>query len=453
MSLIEHVAVPSTPCVTPPLLATVGADLEVPVIGGCQVRSVNLDWAATAPALRAVADAVTAALPSYASVHRGAGLPSQASTARYEVARATVGRFVGAREDDVVVFVRNTTDALNLLAAAVPAGGEVLCLDAEHHANLLPWAQGAHRVLPVCRTIAATLTGLREALHERPTALLAITGASNVTGEVLPLGAIVDVAHAAGARVAVDAAQLAPHRGIDLRSCGADYVAFSGHKLYAPFGTGALVGRRDWLDAAAPHLHGGGAVRDVREAATDWLPAPQRHEAGTPNLLGAVALAAACHALCELPAGALEAHEQRLRAQLLAGLAELDGIRVHAIFGGDTDAIGVVAFTVDGFAPGHVAAYLAAEHGISVRDGRFCAHRLLARLGLSGGALRASLGVGSRADDIERLVDALAQLLAGRSVTDYAVREGHWAPVDDDRDLTAWTGEDAVAVAVGCRAV
>jgi selenocysteine lyase/cysteine desulfurase len=309
-------------------------------------------------------------------------------------------------------------------------------------------------VLPVRRTITATLTALREALHERPTALLAITGASNVTGEILPLGAIADLAHAAGARLLVDAAQLAPHRGIDLRSCGADYVAFSGHKLYAPFGTGVLVGRRDWLDAATPHLHGGGAVRDVRAEATDWLPAPQRHEAGTPNLLGAVALAAACRALCELPDGALEAHEERLRSQLLAGLAELDGVRVHSIFGGDTDAIGVVAFTVDGLPPGHVGAYLAAEHGISVRDGRFCAHRLLARLGLPGGALRASFGVGSCTEDVDRLVDALAQLLAGRAAADYAVHGGHWAPVGDDRDLSAWTGEDGDLGAVaGCRPV
>jgi selenocysteine lyase/cysteine desulfurase len=451
MTLIEnHPDAGTTAPSSEPLLPTVGHDLAVPVLGGGTVRYANFDWAATAPALQSVADAVTAALTGYGSVHRGAGLPSQSSTARYEAARTTVGAFVGARPDDVAVFTRNTTDALNLLARAVPAGGEVLVLDVEHHANLLPWAERPHRCLPGEATIAATLDALAAALRERPAALVTVTGASNVTGELLPLDRVVALAHAAGARVAVDAAQLAPHRAIDLAATGVDYVALSGHKLYAPFGAGALIGRRDWLDAAPPHLLGGGAVHDVREDGTDWLPAPQRHEGGTPNLLGAVALAAACDALCRLPEGALEAHESALKERLLDGLAEIDGVRVHRIWADGDEAIGVVAFTVDGFVPGHVGAYLSAEHGIGLRDGRFCAHRLLTRLGLPGGALRASLGLGSTAADVDRLLFALHELVAGRAHAEYAVRDGAWQPLADDRDLSAWLPEAGAAPA-GCR--
>ena len=457
MTLIEHRPYAGTPTdttttATQPLLATVGQDLQVPVLGGGHVRYANFDWAATAPALQAAADAATAALTTYGSVHRGAGLPSQTSTARYEAARAAVGAFSGARpEEDVVVFTRNTTDALNLLASAVPAGGEVLVLDVEHHANLLPWTAGPHRCLEAAPTVEGTITALAAALRERPVALLAVTGASNVTGEILPLHRLVRLAHAAGARVALDAAQLAPHRPLDLAGTGVDYVAFSGHKLYAPFGAGALVGRRDWLDAAPPFLLGGGAVRDVRADDTDWLPAPQRHEGGTPNLLGAVALAAACDALCALATGALEAHEAALRTRLLDGLQSIPGVRTHRIWDDGGDAIGVVCFSVDGFAPGHVGAYLSAEHGIGVRDGRFCAHRLLTRLGLPDGALRASLGLGSTASDVDRLLFALRELVAGHAHSDYATGESGWAPVDDDRDLGAWLPDGSAAPA-GCRA-
>ncbi len=165
---------------------------------------------------------------------------------------------MGARPDDVVIFTRNTTDGLNLLARAVPSGGEVVYLDIEHHADLLPWQRRPHRCVPAAPTMAETVDRLARDLRQRPAAMLAITGASNVTGEVVPLSPIVEMAHERGARVAVDAAQLAPHRLIDISALGADYLVFSGHKCYAPFGAGVLVGRRDWLDEAPAYLAGGG---------------------------------------------------------------------------------------------------------------------------------------------------------------------------------------------------
>jgi selenocysteine lyase/cysteine desulfurase len=427
------------------LLAVAGADLAVPLVTGGTLRYANLDCAASAPALTAVADHVAEVLPFYASVHRGAGYASQVSTALLENARTTVGDFVGARPGDVVVFTRNTTDALNVLAGCLPGWGDVVFLDLEHHANFLPWQRVAHRCVPARRSVEATLEALESALRERPAALLAVTGASNVTGEELPLDRLVRVAHRHGARVVVDAAQLAPHRRIDLDASGVDYVAFSGHKLYAPYGAGVLVGRRDWLDRGTPYLPGGGAVQEVSTTSTTWAPAPARHEGGTPNVLGAAALAAACRVLADLPDGALEVHEAALRERLVRGLALVPGVSVHRVFDDAPSSIGVVTFTVEGYAPGLVAAYLSAEHAIGVRDGRFCAHPLLARLGLEA-AVRASVGVGSRTADVDRLVAAVAALVARGPEWDYAVVDGHWQPTSDPRQLPDWAGPAATAV-------
>lgn len=435
MTLIDPVVPVRT--AAEPLLPVVGAGLGVPVLGGRNRRYVNLDHAATAPALQAVADRVARVLPWSASVHRGAGLPSQGCTALLEQARASIAASCGARASDLAVLTRNTTDALRLLAHVVPAGGEIVSFDLEHHANDLPWRTRDHRLLPTAPTIAATLDRLADALDERPAALVAITGASNVTGELLPIREIVAIAHARGARVVVDAAQLAPHGEVDLAGWGADYVALSGHKTYAPFGAGVLIGRRDWLDAAEPYLPGGGAVRDVRADATDWVEGPARHEGGTPNLLGAVSLAVALRELAALPDGALAAHEGALRRRLLDGLATLPRVHTVQIFDDAPDAVGLVAFTVDGYAPAEVSAFLSAEHAIGVRDGRFCAHQLLARLGLPGGAVRASFGVGSTTLDVDRLLDALHELTTTGPRAAYVPTPTGYAPVDDDRRLPA----------------
>jgi len=414
------------------LPAVVGAHLRVPLVTGGDAPYANLDLAASAPALEDVAAHVTRLLPYYSSVHRGAGYASQVCTGVLEAARGTVGAFLGARADDVVVFGRNTTDALNLLAGAVP--GDVVCLDVEHHANLLPWR--SRRVVTGRPTVAATLAALAAELRTRPAALVAVTGASNVTGEVLPITTIVDIAHAAGARVVLDAAQLAPHRRVDIAAWDVDYVAVSGHKLYAPYGAGAIVGRRDWLDAAPPHLAGGGAVTEVGHDATRWAAAPHRHEGGPPNVIGAAALAQACRTLGPVLAGPGPDHERELLARLDAGLARVPGVTPLRAWADSTDPVAVRSFTVADRPAGYVAAYLSAEHGIGVRDGRFCAHPLLARLcGPSGEALRVSIGLGTTAEQIDRLVDALAALVTRGASWTYAPVDGRWAPTPDPREL------------------
>jgi selenocysteine lyase/cysteine desulfurase len=446
------------------LLPVVGAGLPVPLVTGASVPYANLDYAASAPALRAVAEHLATALPYYASVHRGAGYASQVSTALLENARLCIGRFLGAREDDLVVFTRNTTDALNLLANCVPQGGSVLYLDIEHHANLLPWQRRGDVVLEAAPSLRETLADVEAALARTPTALLAVTGASNVTGQLLPIKKLAEIAHRHGARIAVDAAQLAPHRRVSLTDSGVDYLALSGHKLYAPYGAGVLVGRADWLDAAPAYLAGGGAVREVGIAETDWATGPARHEGGTPNVLGAAALARACEELATVGAATLTEHEDALRRRLLAGLTQLPEISVLSIWteaeptaagSGATaeaeaeaeaevdgsDAIGVVSFTVAGQHAGLVAAYLSAEHGIGVRDGRFCAHPLLAKLGLPGdGAVRASFGVSSTSADVDRLLHALRTLLTEGPAWQYDLFDGRYAPLDDPRALPDFAG-------------
>ncbi|MCG7287876.1 aminotransferase class V-fold PLP-dependent enzyme [Cellulomonas sp. ACRRI] len=440
-----------TSCAETALLPVVGGDTRVPLVDGRSVPYANLDYAASAPALESVAARVVEVLPLYASVHRGAGYLSQVSTALYEASRSTVARFVGARPDDVAVITRNTTDALNLLAGCVPDGGRVLVLDVEHHANLLPWVRsvrGSGRtatILPSAPTVAETLTALRDELARQPYALVTLTGASNVTGEALPIASVVALAQEAGARVAVDGAQLVPHRAFSLADSGVDYVAFSGHKTYAPFGAGALVGRRDWLDAGTPYLAGGGAVRDVRTDRTLWQPAPARHEGGSPNVLGAVALAEACDALSALPAGALVEHERALRERLVDGLAGIPGARVLRLWSDSTDPVGVVAFTLGDHDSGLVAAYLSAEHGIGVRDGRFCAHPLLARVGVTGGAIRASVGVGTTTETVDRLLAGLRAYVTDGPAAEYEVVDGCWTVADDTRPRPAVTGIDAIA--------
>jgi selenocysteine lyase/cysteine desulfurase len=418
------------------LLPVIGGDLRVPLAMGGDTRYTNLDYAASAPALAVVAERVTEVLPLYASVHRGAGYASQVSTGAYEAARDVVAEFVGARPTDEVIFTRNTTDSLNLLASIVP--GETVVLDIEHHANLLPWIAADARVVASADTIDETLALVAAELGRRPAALLTVTGASNVTGEVLPLRRLATLAHRYGTRIAVDGAQLVPHRRVNLLLDGIDYLAFSGHKLYAPFGAGVLVGKSDWLDAGEPYLLGGGAVSSVTLERTEWHSGPARHEAGSPNVLGVAALARAIQELDSLDEPAWLLHESALRDQLVTGLEAVSGVRVLRIFADSADPVGVVSFTVDGVEAGFLATYLSAEWGIGLRHGKFCAHPLLARLGVSAPALRASFGVGSTSEDVDVLLRALVAFRAVGPVARYEKIDGHWGVVDDTRDLPEW---------------
>jgi selenocysteine lyase/cysteine desulfurase len=399
------------------LLPLAGDGLEVPVPGGRLVPYAHFDYAASAPSLLAVQDAVTETLSTYGSVHRGAGYTSQLTTRRYERAREVIGQFVGARERDAVIFTRNTTDAMNLLAHIAPRGTTVVVFESEHHAALLPWERRHRTVrLPLPPTPEAAVLAADEALAAAPVGprLLVVTAASNVTGELWPVAELARVARRNGARIAADVAQLVPHRPVSMTGLDLDYVAFSGHKLYAPYGAGCLVGRADWPRAAAPYLYGGGASAAVGAAGVSWTADPaQRHEAGTPNVAGAVAIAAACEALASRDA--VVAEEVRLLGRLRDGLAGLPGLTQLSLWGPRQPRVGIVAFTVDGWEAGAVARVLSRDYAIGVRDGRFCAHLLVDRLaGCGGTAVRASIGLGTVDEHVDRLLAALA-VLSGAS--------------------------------------
>jgi selenocysteine lyase/cysteine desulfurase len=405
-----------------------GADTEVACVDGRVLRYANLDYAASTPVMADVWAAVEAFVPWYSSVHRGSGVKSQVATAEFEGSREVVARFVGARPGDTVVFVRNTTEAINVLAAALPDGTRVLSSATEHHANMLPWRRHDVRLLPITRTPDELLEHAERALRAERIDLVAVTGASNVTGEVWPVAELAKLAHEHGAELFVDAAQLAPHRAIDMARAGIDHLAFSGHKLYAPFGAGALVGR---LREGTPLLAGGGAIKLVTVDDVIWAPAPDRFEAGSPNTVGVVALAAACRALMTLGMDAVAAHERSLALRMWTGLARVPGLEMLTQWApGSVDRVGVATFNLARYRDPLLAAVLSAEHAIGVRHGCFCAHPLMTHLLAvpeheskhlhtelrAGrrpelpGAVRASLGLGATAADVDRLLAALQEI-------------------------------------------
>ncbi|MBJ7609231.1 MAG: aminotransferase class V-fold PLP-dependent enzyme [Candidatus Dormibacteraeota bacterium] len=445
-----------------------GVDLEVPLADGTTRRYVNLDCAASTPALDAVVSAVNQALPWYSSVHRGAGHLSQVSTRLYESARQAVGDFVGARPDDSVVFVRNTTDAINHLAAClrVPSGSTVLTTEIEHHANMLPWRRlGSVEHLPPPRSAAALLESMDAALRAAAgrVAVVAVTGASNVTGEVMPVGAMAQLAHRHGAIISVDAAQLAPHRTIDMATMDVDCLAFSGHKMYAPFGAGALVVRTALVADAEPLLAGGGAVDFVTVDDVLWTGMPDRLEAGSPNVIGAIALGVAATTLSAAGMERIAGHERELLARADRGLAGLRGVnRLRLWDHPDVDRLGVVTFTVDGMHHALVAAALSAEHAIGVRHGCFCAHPYITQLlGIDAvaadsvrislrrgeragipGAVRASFSIGTTEHDIDVLIGALDELITHGPRLAYRQDEhtGDFLPLGDARTWPRFDG-------------
>lgn len=425
--------------------ATVSDGVGVPTLHHTVVEFANLDHGATAPALVGVAEAAERILRTYGSVHRGAGYASRLTTGWFEEARSEVAHFVGLGEDSHVVFTRNTTDALALLAHVLPDNAQVFVFESVHHAALLPWPAERTTRLSVpsspeaaIATVDAALSRFR-ATSDAP-ALVVITGACNVTGEIWPIGELAAVARSHGARSVVDAAQLAPHRVIDIDAWGVDYVAFSGHKMYAPYGAGVLAGRADWLDAADPYLPAGGASKRVTTDDVEWSEGPARHEGGTPNAVGAIALAAAAAKL-RAHSHAIENHEHRVHGIIRDGLSALPGVKILHVLGSDeepVDGVGVTTFTVDGYDPTLVAQVLADEHGIAVRDGRFCAHLLCdERLGKGATAVRASIGLATTVEHAHRLVAAVRSLVERGPAFEYVHTPGiGWAPVGDERDLS-----------------
>ena len=460
---MQNAASHSTPA-NPLRREIVGVEAVVPLLDGRQVPYVNLDNAASTPALRCVLDAVNELTYWYASVHRGTGYKSQVSTRLYEDARAVVAKFVGADpQEDVIIFGKNTTEALNKLAARFPFGPEdiVLTTQMEHHSNDLPWRARARVDYAGLRPDGSLDMGdLRHKLqmYNGRVKLVTVTGASNVSGYINPIHEIAALAHAHGALACIDCAQLAPHRPIDMQPHGApghlDFVAISAHKIYAPFGSGALVGPRSFFNQGVPEYSGGGTIELVTYDEIKWSDAPERDEAGSPNVIGAVALAAALRYLTAVGMDTVARHEAQLTRYALLRLRELPGIQVFGSRDPErtSERVGVIPFTVEGQQHGKVAAILGYEGGIGVRDGCFCAHPYVVRLMAVEdadfashrqriyqhdrsdlpGLVRMSFGCYNDESDVDRLVDMLDCILKGKTAGDYSVdrRSGGYSLVN-----------------------
>ncbi|MEW2511700.1 cysteine desulfurase [Streptomyces sp. NPDC046870] len=349
-----------------------------------------------------------------AAVHRGAHQLAGEATEAYEQARHAVARFIGAADDEVV-FTKNTTEGINLVAYALGNAGRlgpgdrIVVTEMEHHANLVPWQQLAERTGATLDWFGLTddgrldLSRADELLDER-TKVLALTHQSNVLGTINPVRALADRAHAHGALVVVDGAQSVPHRPVDVGGLGADFLAFSGHKMLGPNGVGVLWGRAGLLAGLPPFLTGGSMIEIVEMDRTTFLPPPQRFEAGVPMTAQAVGLAAAVEYLERLGMAEVAAHEDTLTARALELLAEVPGVRV--VGPADlTDRGSAVSFTVDGVHP-HDVGQVLDERGVAVRVGHHCARPIVRRYGIPA-TTRASFYVYNTLDEVDALVDGV----------------------------------------------
>jgi cysteine desulfurase/selenocysteine lyase len=374
---------------------------------------VYLDNAASTQKPRAVTDAIAACYGEYyANVERGVHTLSQRSTAAREQARETVRRFLNAPSAEEVVFVRGTTEAINLVAASwgrrnVGPGDEILVTELEHHSNIVPWQllceeRGAVlRVAPIDDRGEVILDELERLLSPR-TRLVAVAHVSNALGTVNPVREIAGRAHRVGALVLVDGAQAAPHLALDVQALGADFYAFSGHKVYGPSGIGVLWGRRELLAAMPPWQGGGGMIRDVSFAKTTYAPPPHRFEAGTPAIEAAIGLGAALDYLTALGLPAVAAWESGLLALATERLAAVPGLR---LIGTARNKAAVLSFTMTGIHPHDVGTVLDQE-GIAVRAGHHCAQPVMEHFGVPATS-RASFGLYNTREEVEVLAAAL----------------------------------------------
>jgi cysteine desulfurase/selenocysteine lyase len=378
-------------------------------------RLVYLDSAATAQRPEAVIDAISDFYRSdNANVHRGIYDLSRRATERFEGARAKVAGFINAGSASELIWTRGTTEAINLVAMAwgphhVGEGDEVLVTRMEHHSNLVPWQLLAQRVGATLRYVDVDDEGrLRledyDALLSPRTKLVALNHISNALGTINPVAEIVDRAQAAGAAVLVDGAQGAPHVPVDVQALGCDFYALSAHKMGGPMGIGALWARREILEAMPPYQGGGEMIDRVHDQESTWAEVPHKFEAGTPNVAGAVGMAAAVDFLQALGPDAVERHEARLVEYGLERLRRVDGL---TLFGPPEprDRVAVFSFGLDGVHPHDVATILDAE-GIAVRAGHHCTQPLMRRLSVPA-TTRASCWVYSTTEDLDRLAEGL----------------------------------------------
>lgn len=374
---------------------------------------VFLDSAASAQKPDVVIEAMRdAAYHQYANIHRGLHWMSERTTETYEQVRHDVARLLNASDHREIVFTRNSTEAINLVAhsfgSLLKPGQAVLISELEHHANIVPWlmlrdrAGIELRVAPVNEAGDLDLVAYERLLSDGKVGLVSVTHMSNVLGTVTPAKILADIAHAHGARILLDGSQSVVHRRIDVQEIGADFFTFTGHKLYGPTGIGVLWGRMDLLDAMPPFLGGGDMIQSVSFEQATWAHVPHKFEAGTPAILETIGLGAAIRFVEEIGYDSISAHETQLTRYARSKLGLINGLRV---LGDPEDCGGVISFVMNGTHP-HDLATLLDHLGIAIRAGQHCAEPLVRRLGVHATA-RASFGVYTTTEEIDALLSGL----------------------------------------------
>jgi cysteine desulfurase / selenocysteine lyase len=374
---------------------------------------VYLDNAATTQKPSVVLDALTSYYTSSnANVHRGVHYLSGKATDQYERARASIARFIGAADPREIVFTRNATESINLVAqtwgrANLKAGDEILVSAIEHHSNIVPWymlcaEKGATlRVIPMFDSGQLDMDGFARLLSSR-TKLVAVTALSNALGTVTPIAEITRAAHAAGALVLIDGAQAAYHMPVDVRTLDCDFFALTGHKLYGPTGIGALYGRATLLESMPPWMGGGDMIASVTFDKCTWNVIPNKFEAGTPDIAGAIGLGVAVDYLSRIGMDRIQAYEQELLAYGTAALSKIDGLR---LVGTAPRKASILSFVIDNIHP-HDLGTIVDREGVAIRTGQHCAQPVMDRLGIPATA-RASLAMYNTREEIDALVAAL----------------------------------------------
>ncbi len=378
-------------------------------------RLAYLDSAASTQKPQQVIDAINSFYSeSNANVHRGVYELSERSTELYDQARGTIARLINAPDKRQCIFVRNTTEAINLVANSwgrenLKAGDTIVLTMLEHHSNIVPWQVIAQQVGAKIEYVDIDDAGrlrmdqLRELLASGSVKVVATTQVSNTLGTITPLKEITSLAHDAGAIVVADAAQSVPHMQVDVQDLDVDFLAFSGHKMVGPMGIGVLYGKRDLLEAMPPYQTGGSMIREVHLDHTTWADLPEKFEAGTPSVADAVGIAVAADYLSEIGFASIREHEITLTNYALGQLREIPGM---TLFGPDgEDRAGVVSFVIDGAHPHDIASILDGE-GVAVRAGHHCAQPLMRRLDVTATA-RASFYIYNTEEDVDQLVSAV----------------------------------------------
>jgi cysteine desulfurase / selenocysteine lyase len=421
----------------------VGVDVKVPITGGRSIKAINFDNAATTPPFQSVLDEILNFSPWYSSIHRGSGYKSMVSSNFYDNSRSIVSDFVkGDQNFDTVIYVKNTTEAINKLSNRLCINHKkciILSTDMEHHSNDLPW-RNKYTVDYISIDVQGRLSlkDLEAKLikYRGYVKLVTITGVSNVTGYKNPIHQIAELSHRYGARILVDGAQLVPHVAVDMKPRNSkehiDFLVFSAHKMYAPFGIGVLIGPKADFEYGAPDYPGGGTVKIVTHDYIRWEDPPGKDEAGTPNIMGVVALIAAIKTMTSLGMNNIEAHERSLTEYAFSRLSQIKDVCLYGDIVDFKDRISIIPLNLKDMRHEVVAKALSEEAGIAVRSGCFCAHPYIQKLLATDkntikyliknpnapkpGMVRISFGIYNTFEEINMLLRAINKIITNKEL-------------------------------------